>query len=64
MFPVQIASAMIKGDLEEDQAGLKSGAMEGGQDKGTLAAVEASLIYLRDRVSERQAPIIARPVEN
>eukprot|EP00904_Undaria_pinnatifida_P006533 jgi/Undpi1/3009/HiC_scaffold_14.g06386.m1 len=46
----RIASAMIKGDLEEDQAGLKSGAMEGGQDKGTLAAVEASLIYLRDRV--------------
>nr|WEU39141.1 glutathione S-transferase [Saccharina japonica] len=46
----RIASAMMKGSLEEDQAVLTSGAVSSGQDPGTVAAVEASLVYLRDRI--------------
>lgn len=46
---------MMKGSLEEDQAVLTSGAVSSGQDPGTVAAVEASLVYLRDRVSEPRA---------
>ncbi|CAM9243938.1 unnamed protein product [Laminaria digitata] len=46
----RIASAMVKGSLEEDQAALKKGATSSGQDAGTVAAVSASLVYLRDRI--------------
>lgn len=51
-IPGQIASAMMKGSLEEDQAALSSGAASSGQDPGTVAAIEAALVYLRDRVSK------------
>lgn len=53
---------MMKGSLEEDQAELTSGAASSGQDPGTIDAVEASLVYLRDRVSEARTN--ERPVEN
>lgn len=45
---IQVTSALLKGSLEEDEAAL---AIEGG-DEGTLAAVTASLSYLRDRVRQ------------
>lgn len=40
----------MKGSLEDDTQALKSGAASNGGHPGTAAAVEASLIYLRDRV--------------
>lgn len=47
----QVASALLKGSLDEDEAALKRGATSSGGNLGTAAAVEASLVYLRDRVS-------------
>lgn len=46
----QVASALLQGTLEEDCAVLKSGSPGRGGHPGTAAAVEASLVYLRDRV--------------
>lgn len=51
--PVQVTSALLKGSVEEDQAVLESGATGKGGDPETVAAVTASLSYLRDRVSLR-----------
>ncbi|CAM9555828.1 unnamed protein product, partial [Sphacelaria rigidula] len=49
----RVTSALLKGDVEEDQAVLESGASGKGGDPGTVAAVTASLSYLRDRVRLR-----------
>lgn len=47
----QVASALLKGSLDEDEAALERGATSSGGHPGTAAAVQASLVYLRDRVS-------------
>lgn len=49
----QVVSALLKGSLQDGTLALKSGAASNGGHPGTAAAVEASLIYLRDRVRER-----------
>ncbi|CAM9332650.1 unnamed protein product [Ascophyllum nodosum] len=46
----KVASALLKGDVDEDQASLQSGAVSNGGDSRTAAAVVKSLAYLRDRV--------------
>eukprot|EP00903_Cladosiphon_okamuranus_P019526 g17957.t1 len=46
----RVVSALLKGSLEDDTQALKSGAASNGGHPGTAAAVEASLVYLRDRV--------------
>ncbi|CAN0217644.1 unnamed protein product [Ectocarpus sp. 12 AP-2014] len=46
----RVASALLKGSLDEDEAALKRGATSSGGHPGTAAAVAASLVYLRDRV--------------
>ncbi|CAM9197623.1 unnamed protein product [Hapterophycus canaliculatus] len=45
-----VTSALLKGSLAEDETALKRGARSLGGHPGTAAAVEASLVYLRDRV--------------
>ena len=51
VHPHKVASALLKGDVDEDQASLQSGAVSNGGDSRTAAAVVKSLAYLRDRVS-------------
>lgn len=50
--PVQVASALLGGSLQEDEDALRRGSLGNGADPGTVAAVTSSLVYLRDRVRQ------------
>ncbi len=60
----QVVSALLKGTLDEDTAGLKTGATSSGGHPGTATAVEASLVYLRDRVSTVAFKIVIEVLTN
>ncbi|CAN0020194.1 unnamed protein product [Scytosiphon promiscuus] len=45
-----VTSALLNGSYAEDEAALRRGGRASGGHPGTAAAVEASLVYLRDRV--------------